>query len=302
VDFSKDGKFLVSGGGTLMDEDDTNDTNTQSSNDKLLLWKLDLDKTFPVVCQTLLGHHGMVRAAKFSPDDQKIASASEDGSVIIWSVSGSQLMTCRLNGDSLRCVAWSPDGKLVATGGQNMDICLWDSEKGVQVIKQLMGHKGGINCVAFGTNKNVLVSASGDKTIMVWELSKKGSAMLKHLLLGHSDHVLCIALSPDDLYIASASEDKTIRLWNVTWGQQIAVLEAHPDHVNSVVWSPDGRFLVSCSDDQTVRVWDIDTKVCGYTYIYIYIYTHTHICMACVVSCLRINQSEIVCFSSVCHV
>jgi WD40 repeat protein len=106
---------------------------------------------------------------------------------------------------------------------------------------------------------DIIVSASRDHTIMVWELSTDGRAVLKRTLLGPSP-VLCISFSPDNMYIASASEDKTVRIWELSTGDQADVFEGHSDLVNSVAWSPDGTCIVSASDDKTVRVWGVSIK------------------------------------------
>jgi WD40 repeat protein len=192
--------------------------------------------------------------------------------VIIWDVlTGAQLLRLDCHEGGARCVAWSVDCKCLATGGCDKFLLLWDVETGRQLEVPSAHHNGGINSLVFSSMMDVLISASGDHTIMVWDFLVAKKASLRCTLSGHTQPVLSICLSPDNMYIASASEDKTVRIWEVGTGQLVGRFEGHSDFVNSIAWSRDCKFIVSSSDDQTVRVWGFNLQVdnlCEYAHAY----------------------------------
>src|SRR5258708_3044168 len=117
----------------------------------------------------------------------------------------------------------------------------------------LRGHTGLIAQIAWSPNGSLLASASGDRTIRLWDIQ---SAQPLSTLRGHADRVYSVAWSPDGHLLASASNDQTIRLWDVQSLQELSTLTGHSASVRSVAWSPDGSLLASASDDQTIHVWD----------------------------------------------
>ncbi len=120
ADFSQDGTLLATGGA---DGDKT-----------IRLWGRD-NQGNPVMIRTLTGHTDWVRSVKFSPDGQKIASASWDGSVVIWGVqTGRQIHTYRGHDGMVFSAAWSPDNKMVASGGEDKTVRLWNAGNGSQVF------------------------------------------------------------------------------------------------------------------------------------------------------------------------
>jgi WD40 repeat protein len=132
VDFSRDGSLFVSGG----DDDDPT----------LRLWTL-MEGESPKLQQTLTGHTHTVRAVKFSPDGQQIASASYDGTVMLWSVeSGELLLTLTDNEGHLYGVAWSPDGKQVACCGHS-GIRIRETATGIQVREDNMYRDKHVTCI-----------------------------------------------------------------------------------------------------------------------------------------------------------
>ena len=251
VDFSKDGKWLVSGG----------------FDNNVIVWALN-GAAAPTVLRTLSGHTDWVRCVKLSPDGLKIASASDDGTAAIWDAeSGQRLLVLRGHGGPcVICVGWSPDGKRVASGGVDKLIVIWDAATGTQIMK-LQGHSAVVTCVLFGAETSILVSASYDGTIVVWGLGEGGEATVKRTLRGHTGAVTSISLSPHGTYMASASDDKSVRLWEVATGQQGRVLKGHTGWVRSVTWSRDGKHIVSGGEDKSVRLWEADVKVCAHQYL-----------------------------------
>jgi len=120
----------------------------------------------------------------------------------------------------------------------------------------LYGHSGSVTCVAWSPDRRWLASASGDKTIKVWDAAT--GAELR-TLTGHSSYTSSVAFSPDGTRLASASGDQTIKVWDAATGAELRTLIGHTQFVNSVAFSPDGTRLASGSYDNTIKVWDAAT-------------------------------------------
>lgn len=152
-------------------------------------------------------------------------------------------------------VAFSPDGKTLASGSWDNSVKLWDVASG-QEVKSLEGHTGWVWSVAFSPDGKTLASGSGDKTIKLWSVE---SGEVIRTLDGHTDWVQPIAFSPDGKLLASGGRDNTVRLWSVESGQQIKILTGHTDWVYAVAFSPDGKALASGGSDNTIKLWEVAT-------------------------------------------
>jgi len=151
-------------------------------------------------------------------------------------------------------VAFSSDGKALASGSADATVKLWDVQSG-RLLTNLAGHQGAVMAVAFSPDGKTLASGSSDAEVMLWDLAT-GKAPVT--LVGHSAKVKCLAFSSDGAWLASGSADKTIRLWNAKTGQLKTTLEGHSRGVLCVAFAPGGKTLASGSADENVKIWNVE--------------------------------------------
>ena len=177
---------------------------------------------------------------------------------------GSVLYTYRGHSGRATTVAWSPNGKYIASGSLDQTVQVWSANPGDSFHPFVYrGHTAGVQTVAWSPDSNRIVSGSIDKTVQVWDaLSGEHVALYR----GHTDIVNAVAWSPDGKYIATGSADSTVRMWDVATGKQMYVYHGHQASVNSLVWSPDSQQVASGSSDKTVQIIDATTGKQSYTY------------------------------------
>jgi WD40 repeat protein len=150
-------------------------------------------------------------------------------------------------------ISVSPDGKMLASGSDDMKIRIWNIQDG-KLIRTLDRHEGPIYGLAFSSDGQTLASSSWDG-VRIWGMA---DGVEIRRLLEQEGQVGDIAFSPDGLLMATASGDTTATIWRAAEGEVLRKLEGHKDFLTSVVFSPDSKTVATASADATVRLWNVE--------------------------------------------
>ena len=236
VAFSPDGKTLAA-----------------RSWNNIKLWDVARRKNISTI---LIGREplSMSTALAFSPDSQILAWGTRDQVKLrkhaTKSLFGFMRNTITLKGhaDEVRSVAFSPDGKVLASSVRAGTVKLWDTETGAN-IATLEGAGGP---VVFSPDGRMLASCGNVQEIKLWDLETQTTIMT---LRGKAGAIFDLTFSPDGTTLVSGNGDRTIKFWDVATGENIATLKGHTGIVFSVDFSSDGTILASGSQDGTVLLW-----------------------------------------------
>ena len=205
-------------------------------------------------CRTravLKGHLGGVAAAAFSPDGQRIVTASYDKSARLWdAATGKEIAALQGHTKAVNSAAFSPDDRRIVTAGDT-SVLVWDAVTGKQLTA--LQCPAVVESAAFSPDGRWIVAGAYDTNARIWDAA---TGQQRAVLRSHTGAaVLTAAFSPDGLRIVTTSGDDSVRLWDAAAGEQIAALE-HTQAVNSATFSPDGLRILTASDDNSARLWD----------------------------------------------
>ncbi len=164
----------------------------------------------------------------------------------------------------VQTVAWSPDGRCLASGGNDQTVQVWDALTGSNLFIY-RGHSDQVWAVGWSPDSKHIASGSVDQIAWVWEVGTGKNITTYHGHFGHAVELglaYALAWSPDGQCIASGSADQTAQVWKADTGDNLFTYSGHSGDVNAVVWSPDGKCIATASDDKTVRLWDVYTRNC----------------------------------------
>jgi len=271
--FSYNGKLLASGGW-----DNT-----------IKVWDLKKKK----LVFELNNHTGGITSLAFHPKNLFLASTSLDSSIRVWGIkiegmglqSGNTsnqnnyyasstnsknsdtndytifpaLTIKKAHNNWINTIAYSPNGRYLASGGWDNLIKIWDAQTG-NCVKTLKGHQSAILDIKFSKDGKTLISSSQDETIKFWSIA---SGKLVHQITGHSGWIMSISLDAKESILASGGSDETISLWDIATKQDTALeinrFLGHKDYVRSLDFSPDGNILASGGDDNKLKFWNLKT-------------------------------------------
>lgn len=228
-----------------------------------LWWRLRKD---PLLWKKELG--GVVFSVALNPAGDMVAVACQDRSIYLFDVQTSATRILRGHRDQVLSVAFSPSGRLLASGSWDGVVRLWQvgrsgSDVGHPeriVVQELHGHSAGVESLSFSPDGKLLASSSMDHTVRLWKVD---AGQTHAILKGHQADVRSTAFSPDGSRLASASQDGTARIWAVSTGETQAVLKGHTGGLWGVDFHPSGKVVATAGIDGTVRIWDVATGAPG---------------------------------------
>lgn len=210
--------------------------------------------------QILSGHNQHIWRAVFSPNEDKILTASGDKTIKLWNAeTGLPEQTYSIHSDIVYCVAFSPDGKKFVSASKDKTAKIFNIETGITEFT-LTGHTGSVNSVDFSSDGKLIVTGSSDNTLKLWNAE---TGVFIRSFNGHSSSVTSVDFSPNNLKIVSGSSDGKAILWDAGTGTKLKVLSGHSYGINAVAYSPDGKTVLTGGGDYNgtdgAKLWNAET-------------------------------------------
>lgn len=218
----------------------------------LKLWDLETGR----FVREMPEHENQVLSVAFSPDESRIATASMDQHIRLWTGDGTPIALMAGHKGLVTAVAFSPDGARIVSASQDHTLRLWNGRTG-KLVNVLCGHDEEVRTAAFTADGSRIVSTSGDAVTRIWDAKR---CEFDGVLGGHDSFVYSVSVSKDGRRAASGSWDGTARLWDLRDERELARFQHLPKAiVLSVALHPDGKLLATRTRE-AVHLWDLDTK------------------------------------------
>ena len=233
---------------------------TGSSDGTVRIWDLTAGEAVAV----LSGHRDRIYDIALSPDDQWLASASRDGTAKVWElgwgdegVRATERATVAdvdEHGGPVWAVAFDPAGSLLATGGSDATVKVWEVESGRRLLT-LAGHQGAVTNLAFSPDGRALASGSLTGVVKVWDVTPEGGREWL-TLPAHAFVSFDVNFSPNGEMLATSGFDGRAVIWDLDQGQRLQTLMTGGAPMAAVVFSPDGQRVATASFGGTAALWD----------------------------------------------
>lgn len=200
--------------------------------------------------QELQGFNSDTSGIAFSADETRVAAVEPGGGVAIWKIAPAEVTAVIPRAGGARCLALSPDGTLLAIGGKDTLVEIWNTETG-GLVQTLRGHGSDVASMAFGADGNTLLTGDFDGAALLWDLD---TGKWTHMLEGHAYGVNGAALSPDGTLAATGSGDGAVMIWSTETGRALHTLRGLGRGVGYAAFSPDGAVFASGGADAKVTI------------------------------------------------
>lgn len=263
---------------------------------------MGLPKSVPKT--TIRGHRKEITCLAFHPYLKKLASGSEDATIMIWEMEEfNQEKSIKAHSNTVNYLTFDPTGKFLTSCSADLSIKIWEFDT-MTLFKTLNGHDHTVSSVEYMPDGNFLFSASRDKTIKYWEINT-GNCL--KTLTGHSEWVRSVSVNNKGTLLASSSDDESIIIWQIPAGTELNTLNGHDNKIEKVIFLKnekaitniynsdyvndfniqlglsgdnkskaepkkegkgeiDKEYLLSASRDKTINLWDVVGAVCVKTF------------------------------------